>query len=127
MPVPRKNIALKDDFMAQAAQTLTLDVGGTAAGVIDLSTPVTKFNITGACTATMAAPTWSGQFKVLEITVGATTPVLVVTVTGTDVATQDVWTAATFVAASGPRVIKFESFDGATWVPTGAVGTWTVA
>ncbi len=120
----RKNIALKDDYIAQPAQALVLSA---SAGVVDLSTPVTTFDVTGTCTATMAAPLFSGQEKLLVIIAGASTPLLTITVTGCRIATQDAWAMGTFVAASAPRSVRFVSYDGLVWDPVSTVGTVTVS
>ena len=120
----RKNIALKDDYLAQPAQALVLS---SSAGVVDLTTPVTTFDVTATCTATMGAPLWSGQEKLLVIIAGASTPVLTITVTGCRIATQDAWAMATFVAATAPRSVQFKSYDGLVWDPVGTVGTVTVS
>jgi hypothetical protein len=99
----------------------------TAPGAISVDVLTTTLAVDGTDAYTMAAPKFAGQFKHIVIISGANTPVANITVTGMRIPTQDVWSMATFVAATAPRAITFYSPDGVVWDVWATVGTVTVA
>jgi hypothetical protein len=98
-----------------------------APGVITLTERLTTLAVDGTDAYTMAAPRFIGQVKEIVIITGANPPVANITVTGMRNSTQDVWTMATFVAATAPRSVTFRSNDGLVWDCVATTGTVTVA
>ena len=86
-----------------------------ATGALSLTKRVSNIAVDGTDARTLGRPRFKGQQKVINIVSGANTPILNVTVTGMRNSTQDVWTLSGFVAASAPRAIVLESFDGTVW------------
>jgi hypothetical protein len=116
-----KNFTAVEQYERRTPQALT------APGAISLDMLVTTLNVDGTDAFTMAAPKFAGQFKHIVMIAGTNTPIANITVTGMRNATQDVWTMATFVAATAPRAITFYSPDGIVWDVWATVGTVTVA
>lgn len=98
-----------------------------ATGAINVTARTTLLTVDGTVAYTLAAPAFAGQTKTIMIVSGANTPIANITITGMRISTQDVWTMATFVAATAPRCLTLYSPDGLVWDPIGTVGTVTVA
>ncbi len=116
-----KNYTNIEQYERKTPQALT------APGAISLDMLVTTLAVDGTDAYTMAAPKFAGQYKHIVIISGANTPIANITVTGMRIPTQDVWSMATFVAATAPRAITFYSPDGVVWDVWSTVGTVTVA
>ena len=98
-----------------------------ATGACSVAVRTTLLTVDGTVAYTLAAPTFKGQYKTIQIISGANTPIANITVTGMRNSTQDVWTMATFVAASAPRALTLYSQDGLVWDAFATVGTVSVA
>jgi hypothetical protein len=99
----------------------------TATGAINVTQRTTTLTVDGTVAFTLAAPAFVGQWKYIVMISGANTPIANITITGMRISTQDVWTMATFVAATAPRSLLLYSPDGLVWDPVATVGTVTVA
>ena len=86
-----------------------------ATGALSLTKRTSNVSVDGTDARTLGGPRFKGQRKTINVTVGANTPILNVTVTGMRNSTQDVWTLTGFVAASAPRSVTFYSPDGVVW------------
>jgi hypothetical protein len=93
----------------------------TTTGALSVDVPITNLHVTSTVEYTLAGPKFAGQWKLIQVVEGASTPVANVTVTGMRNATQNVWALATFVAASAPRAIELYSPDGLVWDCIGIV------
>jgi len=115
------NAVVDRELYNQAVETVT------ATGACSVAVRTTLLDVTGTVAYTLAAPTFAGQYKTIQIITGASTPIADITVTGMRNATQNVWSMATFVAATAPRAVTFYSADGLVWDAFATVGTVTVA
>ena len=94
-----------------------------ATGALSLAKRTSNVALDGTDARTLAAPKFKGQYKTINISSGANTPILNLTVTGMRNATQDVWTLTGFVAATAPRSVTFHSPDGVVWDCVAVVST----
>jgi hypothetical protein len=92
-----------------------------ASGALSVACELSNVELDGTDARSLAAPTFPGQVKTVQVITGANTPILVLTVTGMRNSTQNVWTLTGFVAATAPRAVTFKSYDGVVWDCVGIV------
>lgn len=128
-PLPQRNC----EPMSSIAETVNREYYNeqvesiSATGACSVAVRTTLLTVDGTVAYTLAGPTFKGQYKTIQIISGANTPIANITVTGMRNSTQDVWTMATFVAATAPRALTLYSADGLVWDAFATVGTVTVA
>ena len=125
---PKKVATIVNDLLAIAKYNASEEASAAAAtGALSVAVRTSNVTLDGTDARSLAAPTFAGQYKTVQVVAGANTPVLVLTVAGMTVATQNVWTSGTFHADTGPLSITFYSGNGTSWDLHAVCGSWTVA
>jgi hypothetical protein len=97
-----------------------------ASGALSVAVRTSNVAVDGTDARTLAAPTFAGQYKQINVTSGANTPILDVTVTGTRVSTQNVIRIAGMTTGQTASVTLY-SPDGTVWDVVGSAGTVTIS
>lgn len=115
-------IAKLCDFRQDRIDALTADLNdgaavdaiSTTAQACSLTRIVTEFTVSGTMTATLAAPTYVGQKKILRCVSGASTPKLTLTVSSPDDTTGFVC-SSTFIFDTAGQEIELEATAALKW------------